>query len=73
MDWDFFGLMMVIVGMIKEVFWKEEFGVKVVGGKGKKSRVILEELKRIVFFYDFDLELYVRIFCLVVKVDIVVF
>lgn len=71
MDWDSSGSTTVTAGMIKEALWKEELGVKVAGGKGKKSRATPEELKRIASLYDLDPEPYVRTSRLVAKVDTV--
>ena len=46
-DWDSSGSTTVTCSVLKEVFGKEDFGVKIAGGKGEKSRKTLDELEAI--------------------------
>ncbi len=71
MDWDSSGSTTVTAGMIKDVLWKEELGIKAAGGKGKKSRATPEELKTIAELYELNFESYVKTSRLVAKVDTV--
>lgn len=71
MDWDSSGSTTVTAGMIKDVLWREEFGVKAAGGKGKNSRATPEELREIAELYGLDPEPYIRTSRLVAKVDTV--
>ncbi len=69
MDWDSSGSTTVTTGIIKEVLWREELGVKAAGGKGRRSRKTPEELREITKLYDLDAEEYIRASRLVAKVD----
>ncbi|AEH24527.1 DUF763 domain-containing protein [Pyrococcus yayanosii] len=71
MDWDSSGSTTVTTGIIKEVLAREELGLKVAGGKGKRSRETPKELMEIADKFGLEGEKYVRISRLVAKVDTV--
>ncbi|ABU81289.1 DUF763 domain-containing protein [Ignicoccus hospitalis] len=43
MDWDSSGSTTVVLGVLKEISWKEDLGFLVLGGKGKKMLKVKEE------------------------------
>ncbi len=48
MDWDSSGSTTVTTGILREVSWKSDLGILVLGGKGRRARRIPEELERAV-------------------------
>ncbi len=56
MDWDSSGSTAVVMGILKELSWKEELGFVIVGGKGKKMLKVREELERVSRTLDVDPE-----------------
>nr|WP_048146959.1 DUF763 domain-containing protein [Pyrococcus abyssi] len=69
MDWDSSGSTTVTTGIIKEALNELDLGVKVAGGKGKKSRGTPDEIRLISEKFELNPEKYVTISRLVAKVD----
>jgi len=53
MDWDSSGSTTVTTGILKEVTWKADLGVIVVGGKGEKARKVVNEIDIIAEKFNF--------------------
>ncbi|KYH36841.1 MAG: hypothetical protein AYL29_010850 [Candidatus Bathyarchaeota archaeon B24] len=53
-DWDSSGTTTVLCGVLKTILNSGDFGVKAVGGKGRLSRLSLEEIGRLREVFDFS-------------------
>lgn len=53
-DWDSSGTTTVLCGVLKTILDEGDFGVKAVGGKGRLSRLSLEEIDRLREVFDFS-------------------
>ncbi len=60
-DWDSSGATTVTCGVLKDVFTSLDVGIRVAGGKAKRSRKTLVELEKIGQSYDFPAELVERL------------
>jgi len=55
-DWDSSGSTTVTCGVLKSAFDSIDVGVRAIGGKGRRSRLVLEEIDSIVEEYDLSQE-----------------
>ncbi|MEZ0345560.1 MAG: DUF763 domain-containing protein [Infirmifilum sp.] len=69
MDWDSSGSTTVTTAVLKSVLNEADLGVRVAGGKGRKSRDTPQELEDIAGKYQLDASRYIETSYLVAKVD----
>jgi len=55
-DWDSSGSTTVTTAVLKSVFNSNDFGIRVAGGKGKRSRLTLSEIEQLCKGFDVDVE-----------------